>query len=200
MTADDLKWEPLAAQWQATPMTTIAADALRSGLRWRQVGSWLYLGIEIGAVALMAVVVGLQWTTGARGAAVAVAALTALSVAASLWARAAAARGSRADVVGLLDLSIARATRSLRLTLASYVVTAGSVVYVAVMYFSTVGPPGSYGDDERALVALGLLAAYTAGTLVYHWYAHRRWQRLTRLRDLLMGPDTSSDVSTGGPR
>lgn len=201
MTAEDTGWDSLKASWQTTPMTTIAAETLRWGLRWRMVGSWVYVGIEVGAVVLMTAIVILQWTAGARGAAVAVALLTALCASASIWARMTASRGSLSSVVGMLDLSIARASRSIRLAIASYAMTAACVVYVVFMYFSSLAPPGVRGDSERALLALGLLAAYAVGTALYHHYGHRRKQRLMALRDMMAGSGTDVvDADAGGRR
>jgi hypothetical protein len=188
---DDTDWESLKASWQATPLSMIAADSLRWGLRWRSIGSWIYLGIEVGGVALMAVIVALQWTAGARGAAVAVALLTGVCASASIWARRTASYGSLASVVGMLDLSIAKTSRSIRLAMASYVMTMACVVYVGFMYFSTMAPAGVRGDEERAVLALSLLVAYAAGTALYHYYGLRRRQRLITLRSMVAGGGTN---------
>lgn len=201
MTPHDANWGSLKASWQATPLTIVAAETLRSGLRWRMIWSRICLGIEVAAAGLMVMVVILQWTAGERGAALAVAVLTSAFAAATIWARAAASRGSLSSVVGMLDLSIARASRSIRLAVAGYAMTGACVVYVVVMYFSTIGPPGAQGDGDRAMVALGLLAVYAAATALYHLYVYRRRRRLTTWRDMLTGTEAAGlDASDGARR
>ena len=84
-----------------------------------------------------------------------------MSVAASAWVRRLSLPPSGLTVLGMVDLAIAQARRGSRFAIATYLMIAASVAYVALMYSSSIGAPdAAYRDPERVSIVLVVLALW----------------------------------------
>ena len=199
MTPSNDDWGALKSAWRATPPPPLDVASLRASVRWRTALSWGYLAIEIAAGFLLVVMVLEQWRMGQRGVAGALALLTAASVAASAWVRRLALPASGLTVLGMLDLAIAQAHRGRRFAIATYLMIAASVAYVAVMYSSSIGAPdAAYRDPERVSIVLVVLALCAGATTLYHRRALARGHRLRGLRAQMTDSDAAPGASEEG--
>ena len=159
--------------------------------------SWGYLAIELAAGFVLVVMVLEQWRMGQRGVAGVLALLTAVSVAASAWVRRLSLPASGLTVLGMVDLAVAQAHRGSRFAIATYMMIAASVAYVAVMYSSSIGAPdAAYRDPERVSIVLVVLALCAGATTLYHRRALARGEFLRGLRAQM----TDSDAAPGASR
>jgi hypothetical protein len=197
MTPSNDDWGALKSAWRATPPPPVDVASLRASVRWRTALSWGYLAIELAAGFVLVVMVLEQWRMGQRGVAGVLALLTAVSVAASAWVRRLALPPSGLTVLGMVDLAIAQAHRGSRFAIATYVMIAASVAYVALMYSSSIGAPdAAYRDPERVSIVLVVLALCAGATTLYHRRALARGHRLRGLRAQM----TDSDAAPGASR
>jgi hypothetical protein len=189
----DEEWRDMKTGWQTMVMPeTLLAAQLRGGLRLRMLGSRAWLVLEIGAVLLLVVLAAMQLVMGQGGVALALSVLTGLFALSSYWARRSPLRGGTGSLPELIELTIARARRSVRFAWANYLMTAATAAYVMGLYFADVGDAhAAYHDAGRVSAALGLLVLYALGTGVYHGYARRRLLRFTTLRHALTEPAAS---------
>lgn len=194
MTLPNGEWTALKTAWRETPPAVDVA-ALRARLRWRALWSWTYLAIEAGVWLLLGFLAVEQWRLGESGVAAALALLAASAAAASAWARRSALPRTPPTVVGMVDLAIARARRGVRFAWANHAMSAATAVYIAVMYGTGIGAPdAAYRDPRRVLAAAAMVAAYAAGTAVYHRGVRDRERRLRALRRAL-----TADADAAGP-
>lgn len=192
MTPSNDDWGALKSAWRATPPPAVDVASLRASVRWRTALSWGYLALELASGLLLAFLVMEQWRMGQRGVAGALALLTAASVAASAWVRRLALPPSDMTVLGMVDLAVAQAHRGIRFAIATYLMIAASVAYVAVMYTSSIGAPdAAYHDPGRVLAVLVVLALCAVATARYHRRALARWHRLRGLRALMTDSDAA---------
>jgi hypothetical protein len=185
----DEEWNEMKSGWQAMPISEhLLVARLRGGLRLRMLGSWSWSVLELLTLMLLGVMVGLQIAMGQTGVAAALAALTAFFGLTSYWARSSPLRGGMGSLPELVELTIARARRSVRFAWANYLTTAATAAYVIGMYFSDVGnAQAAYHDGGRVTVALAILGVYAIGTGVYHRYARRRVRQFAALQQTLSG-------------
>jgi len=181
------EWKAMKIRWQSTSVAEIMmTQQLRWGLRLRMLGSWLYLGLEAAGFALIALLGVIQVAMGQVAAGTLYIGLVLVCLGASLWARRASLRGASGSLIELVDLSLRRARRGVRMAWANYFMTAASVACVLVLYLSDIGDPdAAYHDDGRVAVAMVLFAVYAAGVGVYHVYARRRVRRFADMRTQL---------------
>ena len=182
----------------ATPPPPVDVASLRASVRWRTALFWGYLAIELAAGFVLVVMVLEQWRMGQRGVARRVLALlTAVSVAASAWVRRLALPASGLTVLGMVDLAMAH--RGSRFAIATYVMIAASVAYVALMYSSSIGAPdAAYRDPERVSIVLVVLALCAGATTLYHRRALARGRRLRGLRAQMTDSDAAPGASGEG--
>lgn len=198
MTPADDDWGALKSAWRATPPPTLDVASLRASVRWRTALSWGYLALELASGLLLAFLVLEQWRMGQRGVAGALALLTAASIAASAWVRRLALPPPDVTVLGMVDLAIAQAHRGTRFAIATYLMIAASVAYVAVMYTSGIGAPdAAYRDPARVLTVLVVFALCAAATALYHRRAMARRHRLRGVRTLMIDNDAAAAASEG---
>jgi hypothetical protein len=178
------EWKAMKTHWQSTSVAEfMMTQQLRWGLRMRMVGSWLWLGCEVLGFLLIGVLGIVQIAMGQTAPGLLYIGLVLVCGGASLWARRASLRGASGSLVELVDLSLKRARRSLRMAWANYFMTFASVACVLLLYFSDIGDrDAAYHDGARVGVAMVLFALYAAGVGVYHAYARRRLRRFTAMR------------------
>jgi hypothetical protein len=190
------EWNDMKASWKKADITEmLLTEKLRLGLRVRMLGSWAWLLLEVASVALLTVLVVLQFAMGQPVVGTALAVLTLLAVLAHQWARRSPLRAADGNLRDLIDATIARARRSVRFAWANYFVTAASVAYVLALFLGGVGDPAAaYHDAGRVTAALIVFALYAVGVAFYHRYARRRVRRFVALRTRLA---EGADDSTG---
>lgn len=184
---DEEEWKAMKKNWQRTSIAEILmTQQLRWGLRLRMLGSWIYLGVEMLGFLLITVLGVIQLAMGQAGAGSLFIALALVCFGASLWARRSTLRGASSSLPELVDLSLRRARRGVRMAWANYFMTAASAACVLVLYLSDIGDPGAaYHDDARVGVAMILFALFAVGVGVYHAYARRRVRRFLQMREQL---------------
>lgn len=177
-------WQAMKNQWKSTSVAEmLMTQQLRWGLRLRMIGSWVWLGIEVAALLLITLLGVIQVAMGqtAVGSLYVVLALVGAGV--SWWARRSPLRGVSGSLLELVELSLRRSRRGIRMAWANYFMTAASVVWVLVLYSSGIGDAqAAYHDGARVAVAMGMFGLYAIGVAVYHAYARRRVRRFEALR------------------
>lgn len=178
------EWQAMKIQWKSTSVAEmLMTQQLRWGLRLRMLGSWVWLGTEIAALLLITVLGIIQVAMGQAAVGSLYIVLALVGVGASWWARRASLRGASGSLLELVDLSLRRAKRGIRMAWANYFMTAASIVWVLVLYSSGIGDPqAAYHDGARVGVAMALFAVYAVGVGIYHAYARRRVRRFMALR------------------
>jgi hypothetical protein len=178
------EWKHMKANWQSTSVAEfMMTQQLRLGLRMRMVGSWLWLGIETAGFLLITLLGIVQMAMGQQAIGALYIVLALVCAGASWWARRVPLRGASGSLPELVDLSLRRARRGVRMAWANYFMTAVCVIWVLALYFSNVGDlDAAYHDGARVGVALALFAVYAIGVGVYHLYARRRVRRFIDLR------------------
>ena len=178
------EWNDMKTQWQSTSMSEMwMTQKLRWSLRLRMLGSWIWLGLEVAAFILVIVMGCVQGAMGHGGVAAVLIGLALVFAGSSVWARRLSLRGASGSLLELIELSIRRARRSVRMAWANYFMTAVSVAAVLVLYLFDFGDPSAaYHDGARVTVAMCLFAVYAIGVAAYHAYARRRIRRFAALR------------------
>jgi hypothetical protein len=178
------EWNTMKANWQSTSVADfMMTQQLRWGLRLRMLGSWLWLGLEAAGFLLIGLLGVIQVAMGQVAVGSLYIVLVVVCLGASLWARRASLRGASGSLAELVELSIRRARRGVRMAWANYFMTAASVVWVLVLYLSDIGAPdAAYHDGARVGGAMAIFAVYAVGVAIYHAYARRRVRRFTDMR------------------
>jgi hypothetical protein len=113
--------------------------------------------------------------------------VVAFCLAASIWARRARLVGNMDSINGMIELTLGRARKSLRIAQATYAVIAISAIAAALDAQSTPGQGDLFG------VRIVLLAICAAATAVYHFYVRARIRRFESIRRSFGGHDFSVD-------
>lgn len=182
--SEQKEWDDMKTQWQSASMSEMwMTQKLRWSLRLRMLGSWIWLGLEVAALILVIVMGCVQAAMGHGGVAALLIGLALIFAGSSVWARRLSLRGASGNLLELIELSIRRARRSVRMAWANYFMTFASVACVLLLYFSDIGDrDAAYHDGARVGVAMVLFALYGAGVGVYHAYARRRLRRFAAMR------------------
>ena len=178
------EWNDMKTQWQSASMSEILmTQKLRWSLRLRMLGSWIWLGLEIAALILVVVMGCVQAAMGQTGVAAVLIGLALIFAGSSIWARRLSLRGASGSLLELIELTIRRAQRSVRMAWAHYFLTAVSIAAVLALYLFDFGDAtAAYKDGARLAVALVIFALYALGVGVYHAYARRRVSRFEAMR------------------
>jgi len=162
---------------------------LRWGLRLRMLGSWFYLALEVAGLLLVCALGVVQLAMGERAPGLLFVALALVGVAASWWARRVSLRGATGSLPELIELSLRRARRGVRMAWANYFMTLATAATILTLYLSSFGDRGAaYHDGARVSVAMAMLVIYAIGIGVYHAYSRRRVRRFTGLRSQMAPP------------
>ena len=179
------EWQAMKIQWKSTSVAEmLMTQQLRWGLRLRMLGSWVWFGTEIAALLLITLLGIIQVAMGQAAVGSLYIVLALVGVGASWWARRASLRGASGSLLELVELSLRRAQRGIRMAWANYFMTAASIVWVLVLYSSGIGDAqAAYHDGARVGAAMAMFAVYAVGVGIYHAYARRRVRRFVALRD-----------------
>jgi hypothetical protein len=180
----DKEWADMKTGWKATSLAeTFMTEKLRWGLRLRMIGSWLWIGVEVASLIMLAVIATIEMFRGNFIVAAAILVLGIAAGGASLWARRSPLRLTSGSLLELIELTIHRARRSERFAWAQYFTSAATAVFLIAMYVATVnGAMTPYGDGGRLIASLVICVLYAMGVGVYHWVARRRGRRFRELR------------------
>lgn len=177
MSHETADWQNLKSEWQASsPLVQIATGALRGSLRWRIWASRAWFVLEVLSFLFLGLVVLLNLLQGyfARGAGLGV--VVALCLAASIWARRGRLIGNLDSIPGMIELTLSRARKSLRIVHATYAV-------IGVTLLAAVADAGwAPGDDDVFIARLIKLAVCAGATLGYHLYVRARVARFESIR------------------
>jgi hypothetical protein len=178
------EWQAMKIQWKSTSVAEmLMTQQLRWGLRLRMLGSWVWLGTEIAALLLITFLGIIQVAMGQAAVGSLYIVLALVGAGASWWARRASLRGASGSLLELVDLSLRRARRGIRMAWANYFMTAASIVWVLVLYSSGIGDAqAAYHDGARVGAAMAMFAVYAAAVGIYHAHARRRVRRFVALR------------------
>jgi len=179
------EWQAMKIQWKSTSVAEmLMTQQLRWGLRLRMLGSWVWFGTEIAALLLITLLGIIQVAMGQAAVGSLYIVLALVGAGASWWARRASLRGASGSLLELVELSLRRAQRGIRMAWANYFMTAASIVWVLVLYSSGIGDAqAAYHDGARVGAAMAMFAVYAVGVGIYHAYARRRVRRFVALRD-----------------
>ena len=178
------EWQAMKIQWKSTSVAEmLMTQQLRWGLRLRMLGSWVWFGTEIAALLLITLLGIIQVAMGQAAVGSLYIVLALVGVGASWWARRASLRGASGSLLELVELSLRRAQRGIRMAWANYFMTVVSIAAVLVLYLFPFGDPSAaYHDGARLAGAMVIFAVYAIGVGVYHAYARRRVRRFLALR------------------
>ncbi len=181
--------------WKATSLAeTFMTEKLRWSLRLRMIGSWLWIGVEVAGLLMLAVIATIEMVRGNVIVAAAIVVLGVVAAAASIWARRSPLRRTSGSLMELIELTLHRARRSERFAWAQYFTTAATAAFVVAMYVANVNDVVThYGDAGRLIASLVICVLYAIGVGVYHWYARRRARRFAELRNSLLRQETAAD-------
>ncbi len=173
-------WRELQSTWvSATELEQHAAASLRATLRWRLWISRAWLIIEALAFAFLGVVVVALVLHDAYPKAALLGIITLFCLTLSVWARREPVVGNEGSLMGMIDLAISRARRSLRLGLTSYVGVV--MVFSAAIFYYRV--PSAENDVFHGPLVVG--AIFAVGTVIYHLYARQRLRHFMAMRERL---------------
>ncbi len=177
MSHESADWQNLKSDWQASsPLETIAMGALRGSLRWRIWASRAWFALEVLSFLFLGLVMLLNLLHGQVARGVGLGVVVALCLAASIWARRGRQIGSLDSIPGMIELTLSRARKSLRIVYATYAVI-GVTLIAAVA-----DADWPRGDDDVLIARLIKLAVCAAATLVYHLYVRARVGRFESIR------------------
>jgi len=181
MTHDDGDWRGLKSDWQgSTPLEAFARVTLRGSLRWRIWASRAWFALEVLSFLFLGLAVMANLGAGQVVQGVGLGIVVAFCLAASVWARSGRVVGNLDSVPGMIDMTLSRARKSLRLVYGTYAVIAVSAVAVIL-------------DGQRVgerLVLLGFCGAITAA---YQAYLRVRLARFESLQRYFRGTQQRTD-------
>lgn len=180
--AEDMDWQQMKSDWQSrSPIENLAAGALRGSLRWRIWASRAWFVLEVASFLFLGLVVVLNLLHGHIAQGVGLGVVVAFCLAASIWARRARLVGSMESLPGMIELTLSRARKSVRIVQATYAVIVASLIGAAA---------DATADGDRFVARLVLLAICAAATAVYHFYVRARIRRFESIQRTFGGRKT----------
>jgi len=175
-------WQALKADWQASgPAEEALAGMVRGSLMWRIWAARVWLGLEVLSFLFLGVVIIGHLVAGQLAVATEVAAITLICLAAVVWARSGRVMGGMNSLMDMIELTLSRARKSLRLVYVTYAA-------VAALYVKTVIEASApLLEDDLALRRIAWLSFSGAATAVYHVYTRSRLRRFDALRRSIRG-------------
>jgi hypothetical protein len=179
-------WRALKADWQASgPAEEALAGMVRGSIVWRIWASRAWFGLEVLSFLWLGFVVIANVFAGKLAIAMEVGVITIMCLAAVVWARSARVIGGMNSLVDMIDLTLSRARKSLRLVYLTYVL-------VAALFVKTLIEAGApLLQDDLSLFRIGWLTFSGAAAAVYHFYLQSRMRRFHSLRRSIRGTGES---------
>lgn len=185
MKDEDPHWQALKTDWQSSSPTEEAlAGMVRGSLVWRIWASRAWFGLEMLAFLWLGVVVIANMFAGQPAIAAEVAVITVICLAAVVWARSGRVMGGMNSLTDMVELTLSRARKSLRLVYLTYAVVVALLIKTLVEMSTSL-------PDDLSLIRLGWLTFCGAATAVYHFYLQSRVRRFDALRRSIRGTGES---------
>ncbi len=176
MSDESKDWLALKSDWQANAAAeSLVSARMRRSLRWRILGSRLWLAVEIVSFLYLGLLVARHLWMHQLAPAVTLASIMGFCIAASVWARRGRGGGMQ-SLLAMIEFTLVRARTTLRLVYGTYAV-------IAVLLVATLGgalPPLT--GDEQSIARLTWLGFSAVVTVVYHVYTRRRMRRFESVR------------------
>ncbi len=180
------EWNALKVGWRAETSADEALGArLYSSLRWRIWASRTWFTSELVSFALLALIIVQKFAVGETFAAAWLTAIAGICVIGYVWAGRARRIGAAGSILGMIDLSLARARQGLRIVYGSYVVIAMLLVPV----FKEAEWP--LDGHDRFIARMVWLGFSTSAAIAYHLVTLSRLQRFESLQRLYRGRESS---------
>lgn len=175
-------WRALKSDWQASgPVEEALAGMMRGSLTWRIWASRCWFGLEVLSFLFLGFVVLANIFAGQLAIAMEVAVITVVCLMAVVWARSARVIGGMNSLIDMIDLTLSRARKSLRLVYVTYPV-------VTAMYVKAfVDASAPLLQDDLFLIRIGWLTFCGIVTGAYHSYIRSRVRRFEALRRSILG-------------
>jgi hypothetical protein len=182
MKNEDSDWQALKSDWQASgPVGEALARMVRGSLVWRIWASRAWFGLEVLSFLWLGFVVIANLFAGQFAIATEVAAIAVICLAAVVWARSGRAMGGMHSLIDMIELTLARARKSLRLVYVTYAA-------VAALYVKTLIEASTpLLQDDLSLGRIAWLTFCGTATAVYHFYIRSRMRRFDALRRSIRG-------------
>jgi hypothetical protein len=179
MNTEQGEWNVLRAGWHAaTPADEALGARLYKSLRWRIWASRTWFASELVSFGLLALIIVQKFAVGETFAAAWLTAIAGICVIGYAWARRARRIGAVGSILGMIDLSLARARQGLRIVYGSYVVIAMLLVPV----FREAEWP--LDGDDRFIARMVWLGLSAAAAIAWHLVTLSRLQRFDSLQRL----------------
>lgn len=179
-------WRALKADWQASgPAEDALAGMIRASLAWRIWASRIWFTLEVLSFVFFGFLVIAHSFAGNLAIAIEVAVITAICLAAVVWARSGRVMGGMNSLVDMIELTLSRARKSLRLVYVTY----AAVVALFVKTVIEAGAP--LLQDDLTLWRIAWLTFCGIATAVYHLYLNSRLRRFGSLRRSIQGTGES---------
>lgn len=182
MKNEDSDWQTLKADWQASsPAEEALMGIVRGSLVWRIWASRAWLALEGLSFLWLGLVVVANIFAGQLAIAMEVAVITAICLAAVVWARSGRVMGGMNSLTDMIELTLSRARKSLRLVYLTYAL-------VAALFVKTlIEASAPLLQNDLALFRIGWLTFCVIATAVYHFYLRLRMRRFVSLRRSIRG-------------
>jgi hypothetical protein len=175
MRDDEAAWLALKSDWQANvPLESVLSNRVRASLLRRIWFSRLWLAIEVVSFLFLGLVIAQHFALRQFGAGTTLALITGFCVVASLWVRRARLVGNMESLKGMVDFTLSRAKRLLRIVYGSYAVMA--------MLLAMVFAGGVSTQDDRFLARVIWLGISLAVCVAIHIRTHVRIRRFESIR------------------
>jgi hypothetical protein len=177
MERDTTDWSSLKSDWQSrSPIEDLASRALRGSLLWRIWASRAWFALEVLSFLFLGFAVLQNLLLGRVAQGLGLGVVVAFCLAASIWARGARLVGGMDSLTGMIELTLSRARKSMRIVYATYAVIGISLIAAAADALAPLS------QDDRFLVRLVLLAICAGATAVYHFYVRARIRRFESIQ------------------
>lgn len=175
-------WRALKTDWQSSGAAEQAlAGIVRGSLRWRIWASRFWFGLEVLSFLFLGFMAVANFFAGKLANAVEIAVITAACLAAVVWARSARVIGGMISLVEMIEFTLSRSRKSLRLVYVTYAV-------VAAMYVNAlIDASAPLIQDDLFLIRIAWLTFCGTATGVYHFYTRSRVRRFEGLRRSILG-------------
>lgn len=179
-------WQALKTEWQTSdPVEEAFAGIMRGSLAWRIWASRVWFGLEVLSFLFLGFLIFANIFAGQLTIAMEVGVITVVCLAAIVWARGGRVMGGMNSLIGMIELTLSRARKSLRLVYVTY----ASVAVFGVKTFIEATAPML--QDDLSLIRIAWLAFCGAATAVYHFYLRSRMRRFDSLRRSIRGTGES---------
>lgn len=186
MKSENGDWQALKADWQSNgPAAEALTGIVRGSLAWRIWASRVWFGLEVLSFVFLGFLVLANLLAGKLAIAMEVAVITAICLATVVWARSGRVMGGMNSLIDMIELTLSRARKSLRLVYVTY----AAVAILAVKTFIEASSPMLL--DDLSLIRIAWLAFCGAATAVYHFYLQSRVRRFDSLRRSIRGTGES---------